>query len=170
MSAESDGYEQLNTKSKVKFRNVEGMPNRPPRLDYCQYLLVSPINHTLTNFADHVEDMSHDAINRFLRNEKMTPRLVWDNVREQIAARGRLHRVRRHDHRQGFLAQDRTGPAPVQRQRPRPDQRDRHGELRVREPADTGALDYRLPHLRSGQRRQDETGPRPLHANHPTSP
>src|SRR5260370_18021695 len=85
MSAESDGYEQLNTKSKVKVRNVEGMTKRPTRLDYCQYLLVSPINHTLTNFADHVEDMSHDAINRFLRNEKMTPRLVWANVREQIA-------------------------------------------------------------------------------------
>jgi len=41
------------------------MTKRPTRLDYCQYLLVSPINHTLTNFADHVEDMSHDAINGF---------------------------------------------------------------------------------------------------------
>jgi DDE superfamily endonuclease len=28
--------------------------------------------------------MSHDAINRFLRREHMTPRLVWDNVRAQI--------------------------------------------------------------------------------------
>ena len=27
------------------------MTKRPTRLDYCQYLLVSPINHTLTNFA-----------------------------------------------------------------------------------------------------------------------
>lgn len=62
------------------------MPKRPTRLDYCQYLLVSPINHTLTNFADHVDDMSHDAINRFLRDEKMTPHLVWDNVRDLIAA------------------------------------------------------------------------------------
>ncbi|SOE68301.1 DDE superfamily endonuclease [Burkholderia sp. D7] len=73
------------------------MTKRPTRLDYCQYLLVSPINHTLTNFADHVEDMSHDAINRFLRNEKMTPRLVWDNVREQIAA-----------HEEGCIAFDDT--------------------------------------------------------------
>ncbi|MGF6935758.1 hypothetical protein OKW41_004920 [Paraburkholderia sp. UCT70] len=73
------------------------MTKRPTRLDYCQYLLVSPINHTLTNFADHVEDMSHDAINRFLRNEKMTPRLVWDNVREQIA-----------DHEEGCIAFDDT--------------------------------------------------------------
>jgi hypothetical protein len=30
--------------------------------------------------------MSHDAINRFLRDEKMTPHLVWDNVRDLIAA------------------------------------------------------------------------------------
>ncbi|MEO8408645.1 MAG: hypothetical protein ABI476_09470, partial [Oxalobacteraceae bacterium] len=30
--------------------------------------------------------MSHDAINRFLRDEKMTPNLVWDNVRDLIAA------------------------------------------------------------------------------------
>jgi hypothetical protein len=54
------------------------------RLGYCQYLLTSPTNCTLTNFADHVDDMSHDAINRFLRREHMTPRLVWDNVRAQI--------------------------------------------------------------------------------------
>lgn len=57
---------------------------KPTRLDYCQYLLVSPINHTLTHFADHTENMSHDAINRFLRDDKMTPRLVWDNVRDSI--------------------------------------------------------------------------------------
>jgi hypothetical protein len=65
---------------------VLDMQKRPTRLDYCQYLLVTPINHTITNFADHVEDMSHDAINRFLRDEKMTPHLVWDNVRDLIAA------------------------------------------------------------------------------------
>jgi len=62
------------------------MTKRPTRLDYCQYLLVSPINHTLTNFADHMDNMSHDTINRFLRDEKMTPRLVWDNVRGQITS------------------------------------------------------------------------------------
>ena len=33
------------------------------RLDYCQYLLVSQINYTLTNFADHCERLSHDAVN-----------------------------------------------------------------------------------------------------------
>ena len=60
------------------------MTNSPTRLDYCQYLLSSPVNYTLTNFADHVERMSHDSVNRFLSNEKMTPRLVWDNVRDLI--------------------------------------------------------------------------------------
>jgi len=54
------------------------------RLDYCQYLLVSQINYTLTNFADHSEKFSHDAINRYLRGERLTPRLVWDNVEGQI--------------------------------------------------------------------------------------
>jgi hypothetical protein len=56
------------------------------RLDYCQYLLVSQINYTLTNFADHCEKFSHDAINRYLREEKITPRLVWENVRSQVVA------------------------------------------------------------------------------------
>ena len=54
------------------------------RLDYCQYLLVSQINYTLTNFAEHSEQFSHDAINRYLRDERLTPRLVWDNVESQI--------------------------------------------------------------------------------------
>jgi hypothetical protein len=56
------------------------------RLDYCQYLLVSQINYTLTNFADHTEQFSHDAINRYLRGERITPRLVWENVADQLVA------------------------------------------------------------------------------------
>jgi hypothetical protein len=56
------------------------------RLDYCQYLLVSQINYTLTNYADHSQQFAHDTINRFLREEKFTPRLVWDNVRSQVVA------------------------------------------------------------------------------------
>ena len=54
------------------------------RLDYCQYLLVSQINYTLTNFAEHSEKFSHDAINRYLAGERLTPRLVWENVKEQV--------------------------------------------------------------------------------------
>jgi hypothetical protein len=50
------------------------------KLDYCQYLLSSPINTTLTHLADHVETWSHDTINRYLRGEKLTPRLLWEQV------------------------------------------------------------------------------------------
>jgi hypothetical protein len=53
------------------------------RLDYSQYLLSSQISYTLTNFADHTEQFSHDAINRYLAGEKITPRLVWENVKGQ---------------------------------------------------------------------------------------
>lgn len=51
------------------------------KLDYCQYLLSSPINYTVTNLAAHLEGISHDRINRYLRSEKLTPRLLWDNVK-----------------------------------------------------------------------------------------
>jgi hypothetical protein len=60
------------------------MKTQVTRLDYCQYLLVSQINYTLTNFANHCEQFSHDAINRYLRGEQITPRLIWDNVRAQV--------------------------------------------------------------------------------------
>lgn len=50
------------------------------KLDYCQYLLSSPINYTVTNLANHLDGVSHDRINRYLRGEKLTPRLLWDNV------------------------------------------------------------------------------------------
>ncbi|WNZ43982.1 hypothetical protein Q2T42_19300 [Leptolyngbya boryana CZ1] len=52
------------------------MKDAVTRLNYCQYLLVSQINYTLTNFADHSERFSHDQINRYLSGEKITPRLV----------------------------------------------------------------------------------------------
>jgi hypothetical protein len=46
------------------------------KLDYCQYLLSSPINYTVKNLADHLDGVSHDRINRYLRGEKLTPRRV----------------------------------------------------------------------------------------------
>jgi len=54
------------------------------RLDYCQYLLSSQINYTLTNFADHTEAFSHDMVNRYLAGDTITPRLVWENVKGQV--------------------------------------------------------------------------------------
>ena len=46
---------------------------RPTRLDYCQYLLSTPINYTLTHFADHSETFSHDQINRYLAGTRLPP-------------------------------------------------------------------------------------------------
>jgi hypothetical protein len=54
------------------------------RLDYCQYLLVSQTNYTLTYFAEHTEKFSHDAVNRYLAGDQIRPRLVWENVKEQV--------------------------------------------------------------------------------------
>lgn len=54
------------------------------KLDYCQYLLSSQINYTVTNLAEHLESISHDAINYYLKREKLTPRLLWDNVKEVV--------------------------------------------------------------------------------------
>lgn len=54
------------------------------RLDYCQYLLVSQINYTLTNFAEHSEKFSHDALNRYLNGEKLSPKLTWETVQNQV--------------------------------------------------------------------------------------
>ena len=62
------------------------VPNKQTvtRLDYCQYLLSSQINYTLTNFADHHQHFSHDQLNRFLSDEKLKPRLVWEQVKDSI--------------------------------------------------------------------------------------
>src|SRR5215216_6095542 len=57
---------------------------RASRLDYCQYLLSSQINYTLTNFADHSQPYSHDRLNRYLGGDKLTPRLLWEQVKDTI--------------------------------------------------------------------------------------
>ena len=54
------------------------------RLDYCQFLLVSQTNYTMTYFADHSADFSHDAVKRYLEGDKLTARMVWENVRAQV--------------------------------------------------------------------------------------
>ena len=53
-------------------------------MDYCQYLLSSHINYTLTNFAEHTDAFSHDKLNRYLAGDKITPHLVWENVKGQV--------------------------------------------------------------------------------------
>jgi len=44
--------------------------------DYCQFLLSSQINYTQTDFSDHYMGFSHNAINRYLKQRKMPPRIL----------------------------------------------------------------------------------------------
>jgi hypothetical protein len=53
-------------------------------LDYCQFLLSTQINYTLTYFADHVKELNHDRINRYLRGERLRPHLMWGNVKDEM--------------------------------------------------------------------------------------
>ena len=66
------------------------MMSRPPKkiskLDYCQYLLSSQTNYTLTNYAEHIENVSHDLVNRFLAAERLTASDVWKEVQQDIVA------------------------------------------------------------------------------------
>ena len=55
------------------------------RIDYCQYLLSSQTNYTLTYVAQYKEDISHDSYNRYLANEKLSPRILWEHVESQIS-------------------------------------------------------------------------------------
>jgi len=63
------------------------------RLNYCQYLLCSQINYTLTNFAEHVETLSHDTISCYFRDDKLTPPILWEYVQNQMIASEHGHIV-----------------------------------------------------------------------------
>jgi hypothetical protein len=54
------------------------------RIDYCQYLLSTQTNFTITNYANHILNVSHDAINRYLRKEKITAKIIWEHVKGSI--------------------------------------------------------------------------------------
>ena len=51
---------------------------------YCQYLISSQINYTCTNLAEHFENLDHNSIYRYLKTEKLTPRLLWEKVKDQV--------------------------------------------------------------------------------------
>ncbi|NES71829.1 MAG: hypothetical protein F6K24_44815 [Okeania sp. SIO2D1] len=53
-------------------------------IKYCQYLISSQKNYTITNLADHLEKVSHDQINRYLKNIDLGTESLWQNVRKEI--------------------------------------------------------------------------------------
>jgi hypothetical protein len=52
------------------------------------YELVKLIIYTITNLAEHLETISHDAINYYLKTVKLTSRLLWDKVKEVVEPYG----------------------------------------------------------------------------------
>ncbi len=54
------------------------------RVDYCQYLLSVQTNFTITHYANHVSNISHDAVNRYLKKSKMTAKMIWEHVKGSI--------------------------------------------------------------------------------------
>ena len=59
---------------------------KPTRLDDCQYLLSSPLNDTLTHFADHSDRFTHDMLNRYLGGDRVSPREIWKNVKPHLTS------------------------------------------------------------------------------------
>lgn len=54
------------------------------RLDYCQFLLASQINYTMTHLAAHTEAFSHDAVTRYLAGDTLRPRDLWRQVQADL--------------------------------------------------------------------------------------
>ena len=54
------------------------------RIDYCQYLLSSQTNYTLTYVAKYKDGIAHDAYNRYLAEEKLSPSVLWEHARHEI--------------------------------------------------------------------------------------
>lgn len=51
---------------------------------YGQFLVNTPLNFTGTYFADTTGQFSHDQVSRFLRNSKLSPRIVRDKALSDI--------------------------------------------------------------------------------------
>jgi hypothetical protein len=56
----------------------------PSRVDYCQFLMSSQVNFTLTHYAEHHAHFSYDALNRYLNGDRITSRIVWENIRAHV--------------------------------------------------------------------------------------
>ncbi len=53
-------------------------------INYGQFLLNSQRNFTGTYFADTVNDLEHDSVYRYLKSDKLTPRVVWEKSQQTI--------------------------------------------------------------------------------------
>jgi hypothetical protein len=51
---------------------------------YMEYLVSTPKNCTCTYLAEHLEGVSHDVVNDFLRQKRFMPRAVWQLVKDRL--------------------------------------------------------------------------------------
>lgn len=51
---------------------------------YCQFLLSTQTNYTLTYFADHVTELSHDRVTRMLGTRHLSPKHIWQESKKHI--------------------------------------------------------------------------------------
>ena len=51
---------------------------------YVEYLVSTPKNCTCTYLAEHLEGVSHDVVNDFLRQKRFMPRAVWQLVKDRL--------------------------------------------------------------------------------------
>src|SRR5713226_5896127 len=51
---------------------------------YVEYLVSTPKNCTCTYLAEHLEGVSHDVVNDFLRQKRFLPREVWRLVKDRL--------------------------------------------------------------------------------------
>lgn len=54
------------------------------RSRYCEFLASSQINWTQTYFAEHTAEFAHDAVQRYLRGDRVTAAEVWTRVRPHL--------------------------------------------------------------------------------------
>lgn len=59
-------------------------PRKMNRVEYSQFLLSSQTNYTLTYFSEHAANISHDAINHYLLQDKLSPKLLWEHIAPDI--------------------------------------------------------------------------------------
>lgn len=51
---------------------------------YCNFLLAAQVNFTTTEMAEHLENISHDAVTRWLAKTKLPPSLIWQQAESLI--------------------------------------------------------------------------------------
>src|SRR5512137_2748471 len=61
---------------------------KPTRRDYCQFIISTPINYTQTYMAEHQPVFSHDAINRCLMEDDVSPNAIWQSVGHLVRRSG----------------------------------------------------------------------------------